>query len=165
MCWGQNRRGQSSPPHGEAFSTITSAGSHTCALRKEDGTALCWGSNVGGVEGYAGQASPPHGVRFLDISAGDDFTCGLKLENGAPLCWGAGFPRERPIHAPIAWGPFSAVSTGGSHTCAITQEGEMRCWGDDREGQASPPKGGKFAGLSSGSQHTPDRVCRMLGGQ
>jgi alpha-tubulin suppressor-like RCC1 family protein len=31
------------------------------------------------------------------------------------------------------------VSAGEKHTCGITSDGTVECWGDDRKGQSTPP--------------------------
>ena len=30
---------------------------------------------------------------------------------------------------------FTSVSAGTDHTCGITEDGELLCWGDDSDGQ------------------------------
>jgi len=45
------------------------------------------------------------------------------------------------------------VSAGGSHTCGVTGNGAVACWGIDDEGQASPPAGA-FTQVSAGNSHT-----------
>ena len=52
---------------------------HTCGLR-EDGAAVCWGSDS------SGKSSPPDG-RFIAISAGSSHSCGVR-EDGKAVCWG-----------------------------------------------------------------------------
>ena len=49
--------------------------------------------------------------------------------------------------------PTLAVSAGWAHTCGVEADGSVTCWGDDREGQASPPSG-EFRSVSAGSEHT-----------
>ena len=49
-------------------------------------------------------------------------------------------------------GPVS-VSAGGAHACWVRATGGAACWGDDSEGQSSPP-GGRFASVSAGGFHT-----------
>ena len=48
---------------------------------------------------------------------------------------------------------LAAVSAGGSHTCGITTDGSVRCWGHNRFGQATPPAG-TFTAVSAGGGHT-----------
>jgi len=51
-----------------------------------------------------------------------------------------------------------SLATGASHTCAITWEGKIECWGQNRYGQANTPGAlygitGKVHSLTSGSHH------------
>ncbi len=48
---------------------------------------------------------------------------------------------------------FTALSAGGSHTCAIRESGAIECWGDDRAGKSSPPDG-SFTAVSAGDGHS-----------
>ncbi len=48
----------------------------------------------------------------------------------------------------------TTLSSGGRHTCALRPDGTAVCWGDDRQGQASPPEGERFVSISSGGAHT-----------
>ena len=48
---------------------------------------------------------------------------------------------------------YTAVSTGGGHTCAIRTDGTIECWGANYEGQATPPEG-TFVAVSLGTVHT-----------
>jgi hypothetical protein len=45
------------------------------------------------------------------------------------------------------------VSAGGNYTCGLRTDGTLACWGDNSEGQATPPAG-TFSQISAGSRHT-----------
>ena len=137
-CWGLNDRGQlgdgtvgdfrSSPVRvGSAFSTyrVVSAGG----------------------SGFAVQGGPPN-ILF------ESHTCGLSAE-GAIECWGAntygqlgnGSFEDAAVPIPIL-APglrFRSVTAGGRHTCAVSEELEVYCWGSNSNGQL----GNASAGLRS----------------
>jgi len=46
------------------------------------------------------------------------------------------------------------VAAGGSHTCAIRDDGTLACWGDDSAGQLDEVPSGTFRSLSAGGTHT-----------
>ncbi len=51
---------------------------------------------------------------------------------------------------------YTAVVSGGAHTCAITQQGDIRCWGLNNFGQSTniPTSAVAFTSLSAGENHT-----------
>lgn len=52
-------------------------------------------------------------------------------------------------------GPVRQVTTGNIHTCALTQGGVLRCWGDNFRGQLDVPTDlGPLNQVSAGSFHT-----------
>ncbi len=46
---------------------------------------------------------------------------------------------------------FASVSAGGFHTCGVSTDGSVECWGFDLSGQATPPSG-EFASVSGGGR-------------
>jgi alpha-tubulin suppressor-like RCC1 family protein len=133
---------------------------HSCALL-DTGAVRCWGNNVDGKLGYGHAltigddelpASEPlvdAGGKVVQLTAGSYHTCAL-LEGGAVRCWGnnavgqLGYGHtndigifESPAAAPLVeiGGPAVQVAAGANHTCALLEDGTIRCWGDNTVGQ------------------------------
>lgn len=163
VCWGLDRYGETSPPDGERFTEISAGTVHTCGLRM-DGTSVCWGwSRI-----VRGPDSPPKDVRFKAISSGSDFACAIRWDDDI-TCWGwmGGFPfRQSPYIERVyggGWpsyinGPFTALSSGADHACALRPSGEVYCWGfsaaheEDYYGD-DPVSGEEFVSISSGRHY------------
>lgn len=125
-CWGKGDHGQLG--HGKAVSSaepvevvgiseevvaVSAGGLHSCAVEKS-GRVKCWGENQHGQLGFGGR--------------GDRTTAELVI--GARLVTSLGdHDAKAPLHGVIA------VSCGGSHTCALLQDGTVRCWGWGYYGQ------------------------------
>ncbi len=137
-------------------------GSHTCAL-VGDGTLRCWGLGTSGRLGYSNTASIGDnetagsggiinvGPTAVGIAAGGSHSCAT-LSNGTARCWGLassgqlGYANTEDIgdnETPVLVGPISlgtgravlSVSAGGSHSCAVLDNGTVRCWGLNSSGQ------------------------------
>ena len=142
VCRGSDRYGQSTPPAGERFTSISGGAVHACGLRS-DGVAVCWGYD------QDGRSSPPEGERFVSVSAGLVHTCGLRAD-GVAFCWG----RDRHLGSmPPEHERFVLVSTGGFYTCGLRDDGFIVCWGHYEDGRSSPPRSGGFVSISSGTEH------------
>ncbi len=160
--------GNEAPGNPAAFRALTAGGTHTCALLT-GGAVKCWGSNSYGQLGHgntvqAGDDANEMGVNLpsvslgtgrtaTSISAGYRHTCAL-LDNGTVKCWGAGGdgrlgqgdtanrgdgPGEMGDSLPaVALGTgrtATAITTGNAHTCALLDNGTVKCWGDNVYGQ------------------------------
>ena len=67
---------------------------------------------------------------------------------GAVSLWG------EPIPDPLAaQGVVSRVTVGREHLCVLRPTGRIECWGEQHEGQASPPAG-TYTEIAAGTEHT-----------
>ena len=176
-CWGANSSGQLGngdeavgAPAGSGFSfpsgsgfeatmpvpvvgvaaatQVSAGGEHSCAVLGSGGVK-CWGDN------FSGQL-------------GD----GLPVPSGSTMSFSSpvGPPRSTPVDV-VGITEASEVSAGGSHTCAIVEDGAVACWGDNGAGQlgdgtfttrSTPVLVPELTGatsLSAGVDHT----CAVLG--
>jgi alpha-tubulin suppressor-like RCC1 family protein len=186
LCWGNNEFGElgdggqpyeSSPTPaavtglGSGVAAISAGDGHSCALTN-GGAVLCWGYNKYGQlgDGTTTNSSTPVAVSGLDgpvvaISAGTLDTCAL-ITGGSLRCWGynangqLGNGTTTDSSTPVTPSGLNngvvAVSTAGWHTCALTSDGAVRCWGKNFSGElgdgtttnSSTPVG--VIGLNSG---------------
>ncbi len=184
QCWGRGDQGQlgdgeyerrAAPVDvidlGGSALSVTAGVVHTCA-RLTGGAAKCWGGNNSGQlgDGTTTDSPTPVGVSGLasgvqDLSAGIGFTCAVTATGGVQ-CWGnndngvlgRGAPRyfATPATASGITSGMKAVSTGQSHTCALTTAGGIKCWGRGNSGalgdgsETSRVTPADVTGLSSG---------------
>ncbi len=148
---------------GHTARAIAAGDYHTCAIL-DDGSVRCWGYGADGRLGYANtnDVSDPSSVGPVDlgghraqaVTAGSAHTCAI-LDDGSVRCWGyggGGLPRDGRLgygntdnvgdnETPGSLGPVKlggravAISAGGTHTCAILDDGNVRCWGRNDSGQ------------------------------
>jgi alpha-tubulin suppressor-like RCC1 family protein len=148
-----------------AAARVSTGYQHTCAIIGS-GKVRCWGSALAGALGNRntsqdiGDNDPASDSPVADLSqpvtevvAGDQFTC-VSLPSGDVRCWGTGVDGQLgtgyaveavdPATADnVALGArAAALCAGGAHACALTLEGNVRCWGANEAGQlgyGTPP--------------------------
>jgi alpha-tubulin suppressor-like RCC1 family protein len=162
ICWGDNREGQSGGQPGGAVAVhtlpgprlveIAAGGQHTCGL-DEQGGAWCWGDNKFGQLGNGAltrrvEPTPVRGDRrFIAITAGENHTCAL-THDGQAWCWGDQWDRAAgafragdnltepfPVKGDVV---FEFVEAGGRHTCGVSRDRRVWCWGNNNHRQSAP---------------------------
>ncbi|TDR44016.1 alpha-tubulin suppressor-like RCC1 family protein [Tahibacter aquaticus] len=163
-CWGSNYRGQLGQGHtnwsrnGPAVVTgyasgvrdIGAGSGHSCLLTQA-GAVKCWGGNDQGQLGNnaTGNRTLPEDVvgassQVTQLGVGIFHNC-VRTSAGGVRCWGDnnfgqlgdGTATDRRSAVDVA-GMLSgmrSVSAGGSHSCAVSSAGALRCWGDNTYGQ------------------------------
>jgi alpha-tubulin suppressor-like RCC1 family protein len=160
-CWGGNNSGQlgdgtttaSTTPVGslgEGVKQIGAGAWHTCAVLFQQ--LVCFGSNnsgqigSGSAGGNALSPTAPTGLGMVkQIGAGGMHTCAID-PNDLLWCWGrndegqigngdsgAGVDQLQPIQVNI--GTVRDVAAGHLHTCALTTDDVVYCWGLNNRGQ------------------------------
>jgi alpha-tubulin suppressor-like RCC1 family protein len=133
---------------------ITAGDYHTCAIL-DNGSVSCWGYNDYGQlgDGTLTNGNTPTQTSSLgtdrtavEISAGRYHTCAI-LDDGSVSCWGyngngrlgdgSTTSRNTPTQTSTLGTDRTAVaiSAGGSHTCALLDDGSVSCWGENGWGQ------------------------------
>ncbi|HUG28078.1 MAG TPA: hypothetical protein VMK53_07240 [Gemmatimonadales bacterium] len=167
------------------FKEVSSGAFHTCAWTLSF-NPYCWGKNVDGRVGDGGndQVDAPEAVAgvhdFKQISAGATHSCGVSLADRL-FCWGYGLDGQLGVGSPAPESEseptieilggienrWRQVSSGGLHTCGITNSGATYCWGvnlagqlgdgtgvDQRDTPALVAGGNVFVRVASGGDHT-----------
>ncbi len=142
---------------------ISAGGNHVCALNSA-GAAFCWGKDssfqLGNGDGNRVNSTTPIPVAggnvYSTISAGHDHTCALTAA-GVAFCWGsnelgqlgAGL-FDDAADSPVAVATsttFTQISSGLTHTCALTAAGVAFCWGDNSSGQLGDANASGFQSI------------------
>lgn len=130
--------------------SIARGSRHTCAVTSAGG-AKCWGNNWSGElgDGTTSKRPTPADVSGLAsgvkaVATGGGHSCVLTSAD-AVMCWGNGAhgqlgngARQNSNTPTTVSGLESgaiAISVGGSHSCALTSAGAVKCWGANAQGQ------------------------------
>jgi alpha-tubulin suppressor-like RCC1 family protein len=151
-------------------------------MLSESGGVRCWGENnfgqlgashsnrIGDNESAFAAASVELGTSAVQLSVGSTHGCAL-LSNHDVTCWGEGtngqlgygntnnIGDDEPVSVAGAVqlsGKARQVVVGGSHSCAIIDEGQVQCWGSNEFGQLGNGQPG-----SVGDDETPASVSPL----
>ena len=166
-----NAEGGEAPacPEDCGWTQVVTGEYHSCGIRM-DGTLFCWGSNS---EGQLGQPSDTpsltHNTRVelpgpvLDVATHKNHVCALveiSSSDTSVYCWGSNVSGQlgdgsfTDSATPVAVGgdltaeTVAQVVVGAQHTCALTESGEIYCWGVNEQGQLGIGQ--------TGTSHSPD---------
>ena len=155
MCWGDIEGAVPSvlpyhvqmPPNSTVNSI--SVGSHHACVIMDNATIWCWGPNWQGEigDGTTNSSSAPSLVHLpqyespISVSAGHLATCAA-MDSGNAYCWGNGnlgqignalfADTSTPVQVTLPAGKeVLDISAGGNHACAILNDAEIYCWGDN----------------------------------
>ncbi len=139
---------------------IAAHGYTVCVLR-DNGTVKCWGNNSDGEVGIdstawsIGCSAAQMGDAGIVSLGGSDVTavdvgathaCALR-SNGEVKCWGnngsgqLGVGHTTELRVPSAALSLGsefvprAIALGGNHTCAVSNQNRVKCWGEGSAGQ------------------------------
>ncbi len=174
ICWGWNNFGQAGSPSGR-YTAVSAGKFHTCAVA-EDGELVCWGlideppdgkytalseseasacaRRVDGVWACWGLSEytdfrdvvpSPSQARWAAVSLGEGQSCVLRRSREAFCGQMYGQTDEPP-------GPFTAIGVGEYRTCALTDPGEVVCWGWRGVPDRDVPEG-PYKALAVGQHH------------
>jgi alpha-tubulin suppressor-like RCC1 family protein len=164
--WGRNFNGQlgvgnnRNAPRPTLVSTRTglagvtdigASGTHACAV-DASGVVWCWGNNSVGQLGVpastAVRLEPVDSGfdRVIEVEAGGAHTCAIR-NDATVWCWGQGSggalgdgrrvgAQPSPVQA-VGLSDVVDLGLGSAHSCAVTQGGEVFCWGQNTSRQVS----------------------------
>jgi alpha-tubulin suppressor-like RCC1 family protein len=172
-CWGLGTSGQLgalnfssaaipiSPITAGLVSAVAAGGSHTCVVGTT-GAVRCTGANTLGQLGNGGGANSNAFVQvtgltsgWLAVAAGTSHSCALSTA-GAVNCWGDNtygqlgngtfVSSPTPVAVSGLASGVRAIAAGAQTSCALLNDGTVRCWGNNTYSQLGIiSAGGNFA--------------------
>ncbi len=167
QCWGHNLIGQlgdgtrvsrvrPTPVRDLArIADVAAGGRHTCAI-DDEAAVYCWGHNDYGQLG-TGRAddgvivpAPVGQTGAIEIAAGLEHTC-VRDDFGRVRCWGRNHwgqlgdgtrvDRYEPVIVELSpeLSSLRSIAAGEAHSCAVTGDGQVWCWGRNDRGQIGLP--------------------------
>lgn len=140
---------------GKTVVEIAGGWTHTCALTS-DNKIYCWGFGTDGQLGnglntgssvpvLVDQTGVLSGKTISRIQVGSQTSCAIDSA-GQAYCWGANgagtigdgttTSRNRPVAVTMGSIPgFSSISMGFNHTCGLSTDSKVYCWGANGDGQ------------------------------
>lgn len=176
-CWGVGPDLSAKEVSGLSDVASLSCGDGGGCARSSTGEVRCWAWTE---EGPGAIEAVPN-LLATHVAVGTKHSCAAK-EDGTVWCWGDNADGQlgvaptavRSTAEPIqvqSVATVSAVAAGEQHSCALGQDGKVRCWGSNEAGQLGAAGGSSLSAvevegvtdavqLSAGENHT----CALLSG-
>ncbi len=167
-CWGDNEFGQlglndfmprltpTLVPGELMWRSVNSyRGYHTCGIDLNN-ELYCWGRNGQGRLGNGLTEHSPipvkidEGTEYKGIHAGFEYTCGVTVDHTLK-CWGnngnrklgdgTATHRHTPVIIDEGTGYLAPPGMGWGHTCGVTTDHVMKCWGTNMNGRVGDGSG------------------------
>ncbi|MBT3219155.1 MAG: hypothetical protein HN348_08695, partial [Proteobacteria bacterium] len=161
----------------------------TACVRQSDGLVKCWGQ-ADLIPGGGKHSTTPTEVPSLrdvkEMALGAGHACAVQSDDGV-ACWGYGAfgslglgpdVKAKTVKEPQKVGleGMTDVCAGNNHACALHQNGDVSCWGNNFSGQSDPTNPGyqkdllvpkKVEGVSGATQLACgyDLSCVLVGDQ
>jgi alpha-tubulin suppressor-like RCC1 family protein len=139
-------------PNQQNVHSVAAGTYHTCVLYWT-GQVACWGKNDYGQLGCANATTAlglnmclvttKAGTTVVELGASGEQTC-ARLADGTVQCWGRNDAHQLGDGSTIASTPTPvnvynlthviAISVGVWHTCALLDNGSVKCWGSNYQG-------------------------------
>ena len=162
-CWGMNNSGElglgTTLPHStpapvqsldSAIKSVAVEHSYSCAVTLGS-EAFCWGSNRSGqlgdgthIDRLLPVAVSNLGANVDMLASGFDHNCALTNDGGVQ-CWGQNYNgqlgdgtedgHEVPGQVTGLTTGISSIAAADYHTCALSDGGGIKCWGQNASGQ------------------------------
>jgi alpha-tubulin suppressor-like RCC1 family protein len=146
-CWGDGSLIESPGTFAAPVGNVAVGKSHACAVLRT-AALQCWGddsvSQLGdGESDSTGNIVSPvfgSGDKIVAVHAADNSSCAL-LSTGVVKCWGdsstglTAQQSDNPVHTPTVVSSLNGASTSQlslaqQHGCALTEQGNLWCWGN-----------------------------------
>lgn len=142
-------------PNSAAMSRIATGSTYGCAVQSTDGFLYCWGTNgTNGMLGNNGPAATQYAPTRIStgtistnnisgITNGTNVACAILNNTARSVCWGLGTSMQLannptatsriPVNSystgSMTNKTVSIMSSGNDHTCAVTGDNSLICWG------------------------------------
>jgi alpha-tubulin suppressor-like RCC1 family protein len=142
QCWGEGAHGQLGSAVARSLlpiavtegDAVAVGGAHTCVRGGIGDQLRCFGADD---DGQLGGGEWPRGARVRSFALGTAHTCVAYERSSSTkesvVCRGRAVaaPRDPLLGAVVV----KELAAGGDHTCALIEDGTVRCWGKNDAGQ------------------------------